>query len=439
MCKRNDRLRAYSLNVGKRYSEAEALVYMHEKHLNPIEPFVSVTSKWKYLCEKCGNQGVTTLHAVKNQGNGCPFCNGSKVDPKTIERRLREEELTPLEPYKSNTSKWRMFHAKCGNEVTTSWKEIQRGGGGCGICRYTKSSSALRRDEDSAISKMREAGGEPLEPYANRHARWKVRCLKCDEISHPTLGNVMRGQGVCLACRPKFPVITKEEALVFVTNKNMKPVSEYVSASSKWQLQCEVCLKTTGYVYTQMKTYNHGCVYCSNHKVDPADAKIAFESLGFVMLEEYVNARQPIKAECQTCTRVSPKRYDDIRVGKGCKYCQDSAIDLSAKTYFYLIKHDELNAVKVGIGNLNRKQDRLKEHKRHGWSILYRYDFEYGEDAYNIEQQILKWVKKEKNLPNNLSKKDLPQGGWTEAFSADEITIFELKVKFEDLLNELRN
>jgi hypothetical protein len=423
--------------VPKKYSEADALSYMQEKRLKPIEPFISVRSKWKYLCESCGNEGVTSLHAVKNLKSGCPYCSGIKVDPRTVERRLQEEGLTPLEPYKSSSSKWRMLHAKCGNEVTTSWKDIQRGGGGCGVCRYTKSSITQRRDENSAITKVREAGGEPLEPYTNRHTKWKVRCLKCDGISHPTLGNVLKGQGVCLACRPKFPVTTKEEALVFVATKKMKPLTEYISANSKWELQCEVCQKTSSYTYTQMKSYNHGCVYCSNHKVDPADVQIAFESLGFVMLEKYVNARKPIKAECQLCSKVSPKRYDDIRVGKGCKYCQDSAIDLSAKTYFYLIKHDELNAIKVGIGNLNRKQDRLREHKRHGWSILYRYDFEYGEDAYNIEQQILKWVKKERNLPNNLSKKDLPQGGWTEAFSADEITIFELKLKFEELLNQL--
>jgi hypothetical protein len=430
-------LKAYSLKVPKRYSETEALVFMHEKHLKPLEPFVNVTSKWRYVCEKCGNHGVTTLHAVKNTGSGCPYCSGNKVDPKKIERRLREEDLTPLEPYRSNTAKWKMFHSRCGNEVLTTWADIQGGGGGCGVCRYTKSASKLKRDEASAVAIMREAGGEPLEPYKNNHARWKVRCLKCNQTSHPSLGNVLKGQGVCLACRPKFPVTTKEEALVFVAEKHLKPISDYVSAASKWKLQCEVCQKTSDYIYSQMKSYNHGCVYCSNHKVDPADVQIAFESLGFVMLEEYVNARKPIKAECQSCSRVSPKRYDDIRVGKGCKYCQDSAIDLSAKTYFYLIKHEELNAVKVGIGNLNRKQDRLREHKRHGWAILYRYDFEYGEDAYNIEQQILKWVKKEKNLPNNLSKKDLPQGGWTEAFSADEITIFELKLKFEDLLKDL--
>lgn len=407
---------------------------MQDKDLRPLEPFVNVTTKWKYLCEKCQNQGETTLHAVKNSGNGCPYCSGNKVDPKKIEQRLLEEGLTPLEPYTSNTAKWRMFHAKCGNEVSTTWADIQGGGGGCGICRYTKIASKLKRDENFAIAKMLEAGGEPLEPYTNNHARWKVRCLKCNRISNPTLGNVLKGQGVCLACRPKPPVTTAEEALQFIVDKKMKPLTDYVSASSKWTLQCEVCGKSTDYVYTRMKSLDHGCVYCSNHKVDPADVKIAFESLGFVMLEEYVNARKPLRAQCQICSRVSPKRYDDIRVGKGCKYCQDSAIDLSARTYFYLVKHDELNAIKVGIGNLNRKQDRLKEHKRHGWSVLYRYDFELGEHAYEIEQQVLKWLKKEKNLPNSLSKKDLPQGGWTEAFSADEITIFEIKLKFEELL-----
>lgn len=407
---------------------------MEKMNLEPLEPFVNVTSKWKYQCKKCGNLGITSLHAVKNGGNGCPYCSGNKVDPKKLEQRLKEESLEPLEPYKSNSAKWRMLHKTCGNQVLVTWADIQSGGGGCGLCRYKKIANKLKRDENFAIAKMREAGGEPLEPYENGNARWKIRCLKCDRVSHPSLNNVLRGQGVCLACRPKPPVTTKKEALAFVRSKNLKPISPYVSAKSKWTLECENCSKIDDYIFTQMKAKNHGCVYCSNHKVDPEDVKIAFESLGFLMLEEYKNARQPIKSECQSCKKISPKRYDDVRIGKGCRYCQKSAIDLSAKTYFYLIKHDELNAIKIGIGNVGRKQDRLKQHQNYGWLVLYKYTFESGEFAYTIEQNLLRWLKKEKQLPNFLGKSDMPQGGWTETFSADEISIFELRIKFENLV-----
>lgn len=423
--------------MAKKYTEADAILYMEAKNLKPLEPFINVTSKWKYQCKKCGNKGITSLHAVKNGGNGCPYCSGNKPDPIKMEQRLKEEGLEPLEPYKSNSTKWKMFHRNCAQEVFVTWADIQSGGGGCGFCRYKKIAKKLKRDEDFAIAKMIEAGGEPLEPYLNGNARWKVRCLKCDRISTPTFNNVIRGQGVCLACRPKPPVTTKDEAMAFIAFKKMKAISTYVSAHSKWKLQCEICSKVDDYVFTQMKAKNYGCVYCSNHKVDPIDVKIAFESLGFLMLEDYKNAREPIKSECQSCKKISPKRYDDVRVGKGCKYCQKSAIDLTAKTYFYLIKHDVLNAVKVGIGNVGRKQDRLQQHKNHGWLVLYKYIFNTGETAYLIEQEMLKWLKKDKNLPSFLGKSEMPQGGWTETFSADEISLFELKIKFENLLTEI--
>ena len=423
----------------KKYSSETAFAVMRGMNLEPLEEFTNVTTRWKYKCIVCENEGVTTLHAVKNQGNGCPYCGGVKVDPKKVDRMLQEAKMTPLEPYKSNTAKWKMFHETCGNEVLTTWAEIQSGQGGCGICRFTKIGKALRKSDEIAIKRMREGGGEPLEPYKNIHTKWKVRCIKCGEISTPTLSNVQKGQGVCMHCRPKSPVVTKEKATAFIAAKGLKPISEYKSGHSKWSLECIKCGKIDFYVYSQMKSQDHGCVYCSRHKVDPADAVVLYRKMGFEILGEYLNARKPIKAKCLNCNRISNKRYDDVRTGRGCKYCQTAALDLLAPTNYYIMKHEDLNAIKVGIGNVDRKKDRIKQHQSYGWTLYYQYELETGEFALEIEQSILVWMRQELGLPIYLSKSEMPHGGWTETVDAEAISVLRIKDKFEEILRDKFN
>ena len=118
-----------------RTGEEEALKDMREAGLTPLEPFSKVIASWRYRCNKCSNESVTSLHKVR-QGNGCPYCGGVKVDPKVVSQTMEKAGLIPLEPYKSNNAKWKVHHKACGNDVVTTWHEVQSGQGGCGICRY---------------------------------------------------------------------------------------------------------------------------------------------------------------------------------------------------------------------------------------------------------------------------------------------------------------
>lgn len=419
-----------------RTSEETAISDMLKAGLTPLEPFVKVIAKWKYQCNTCLNENYATLHGVR-RGNGCPYCGGVKVDPKVVASTMEKAGLVPLEPYKSNTSKWKVHHRACGNDVVTTWAEVQSGQGGCGICRYTKISEKLRMPEDTAVAIMRKAGGEPLEPFKNSHARWKVRCLKCNVISSPLLSNVKKGQGICMHCRPKSPVVTEKKALAFVQAKGLDPVSSYKSAQSKWKLKCRTCKKADFYVYSWMKSQNYGCVYCSRHKIDPKDAMRKFKTMGFEPLEPYISSRKGIKVRCLNCNMTYSKTFDSLQSGRGCKYCQTAAMDLLAPAYFYIIQNDELRALKVGISNLIRRTDRIKAHEKQGWSLLYRQDLDTGEMAFQLEQQILSWLRQEKNLGIYLIKDQMPQGGWTETVDADEISLLEIRYYFENLLSDI--
>lgn len=416
-----------------RTDETAALREMQEAGLTPLEPFSKVIAKWKYRCNKCSNESVTSLHKVR-QGNGCPYCAGVKVDLKIVLKTMERAGLEPLEPYKGSNVKWRVRHKTCGNDVVTTWHEINSGSGGCGICRYTKASEKLRIPEAQAIQIMREAGGEPLEPYINSHRKWKTRCLKCNFISSPMLSNVKKGQGVCMNCRPKSPVVTEQKALDFVSSKGLLPVETYKSAQSRWKLKCKNCGKTDSYVYSWMKSQNYGCVYCSRHKVDPIDALRKFRSMGFEPLGPYISARKGIKVRCLNCNKTYTKTFDTLQSGRGCKYCQTAAMHLLAPAYFYIIKHEELQALKVGISNTDRRTDRIKAHEKEGWLLLYRQDVDTGELAFELEKQVLAWIRQERKLGIYLIKEQMPQGGWTETFDAEELSLIEVRDYFEQLL-----
>jgi hypothetical protein len=100
------------------------------------------------------------------------------------------------------------------------------------------------------------------------------------------------------------------------------------------------------------------------------------------------------------------------------------------------MKHDDLNAIKVGIGNVGRRQDRIKQHQSYGWTLYYKYELGTGEFALEMEQAILVWIRQDLGLPIYLSKSEMPHGGWTETVDADSITVLQIKMKFESLLSD---
>lgn len=63
--------------------------------------------------------------------------------------------------------------------------------------------------------------------------------------------------------------------------------------------------------------------------------------------------------------------------------------------------------------------------------------FESGDLAYEIEQEVLSWLREELELPAYLSSEVMPQGGWTETVEAEEIELNEIWRKVE-LLSKVK-
>jgi hypothetical protein len=60
-------------------------------------------------------------------------------------------------------------------------------------------------------------------------------------------------------------------------------------------------------------------------------------------------------------------------------------------------------------------------------------DFQTGDDAFQVEQETLVWLREVKKLGIYLSKSEMPQGGETETVDASEIDLPTIWAKVEEL------
>jgi hypothetical protein len=89
------------------------------------------------------------------------------------------------------------------------------------------------------------------------------------------------------------------------------------------------------------------------------------------------------------------------------------------RTLLYLIYSPALKAFKVGISNLSNK--RYSQHRIKGWRIVKYWYFESRQEALRVESGILSTLRNK--FPKvHLKKDDMPQHGYTEAFSSEKIS-----------------
>jgi len=125
-----------------------------------------------------------------------------------------------------------------------------------------------------------------------------------------------------------------------------------------------------------------------------------------------------------------------IRAGGGCKFCATRGLDYDAPALLYVITHDELKAHKVGIGSPTGY--RLKTHHKYGWITYKVIEFPTGQDAYEVESAVLRWLRLELGLPQALTQHDMPQRGETETVYSDDIDLAILWNGVRRIADEVR-
>ena len=89
------------------------------------------------------------------------------------------------------------------------------------------------------------------------------------------------------------------------------------------------------------------------------------------------------------------------------------------RTLLYLIYSPSLKAFKIGISNLSNR--RYSQHRVKGWMLIKYWYLQDRGLARQIESEVLK-VLRNKFPKAHLVKEDMPQHGYTEAFSSQVIS-----------------
>lgn len=411
-----------------RLSDAKAIEIMLNAKLQPLEPYKDSKKPWKSKCLQCGNTVSPALTNIRKGQNGCGFCSGNFVDIDSALDKMKLANLLPLVEYTKSHEAWKSQCLLCGRVVFPTYSSIQQGHSGCKYC------SKKFVDAEEAKEVMLNNGLRPLEPFVKANYKWKCKCLICGKIVTPTYSSIRNGNGGCKYCAGL--VIEPKTAIALMKSVNLKPLAPFRSGHAKWKCKCLVCGKVVYQSYNRIQQGFGPCGYCAGRLVDVEDAINIMQNAGLKPLDPYPGALDRWKCECQKCGKIVTPTYSAIKKGQGgCRYCAQIGIDYTGPGFIYLMTHQHLQSHKVGIGGSkrSRNRDRVTEHQKFGWNLHSRKDYETADDAFQVEQKVLYWLRQQKNLGIFLSEFEMPQGGYTETVDASEIDLPTIWAKVEEL------
>ena len=329
-----------------------------------------------------------------------------------------ENGLEPLEPYPGPARPWRCRCLRCGTEVTPRYGNIKQGWGGCRTCWRAASSALQRGSEAAAITVMRAAGLEPLEPYQNVMTPWRSQCRTCGREVSPLLNNIKKGQGGCIWCASG--AVDPDDAAAIMRSAGLEPLTAYPGRHAPWPCRCQRCHQTVSPRYGAVQA-GSGCRYCNDTAIKPDAAAALMRTAGLEPLETYPGSLRPWKCRCTKCGRTVQPCYSTIQRGSGgCRWCRNSGFKSGEDAIVYLIIHPGYSSAKIGI--TDAVGGRLKKHLQRGWQVLTTVHVP-GELALAIEKEILDWWRAELALPIHLGRREMPHGGWTETVDSTEIDL----------------
>ena len=414
-----------------RVSEKFAIQVMKKAGLTPLTPYVGANKPWKSKCTKC-KQIISPHYSSIQSGTGCGVCAGRIVPPARAVAEMKAANLEPLAPYPGTKTKWKCKCLKCGEIVYPNYGDIKQGDGGCKYC------GGHFIDPDIVFKTMVAKGANPQSPYKSSGAKWHCICQICKRDIYPNWDSVRQGRNPCAYCARKK--VVPKEATEKMISAGVKPMVKYPGARNRWQCRCLKCKRIVFPDYSSVVNAGQsGCSYCAGKKVDPESAFKLMVNAGLIPLVKYISANAPWPCICKKCGKKVSPTYSAIRIGQGsCRYCTNKGLDYNSPAFLYLMTHQEFRAHKVGVGNHKTRNNRIKEHIKTGWILIESRDFPTGDEAFNVEQKTLIWLRETKGLGMYLSKTEMPQGGETETVDASEIDLPTIWAKVEELSKVLK-
>ncbi len=348
---------------------------------------------------------------------------------------MRERGVDPMEPYPGSRSGWKCRCRRCGKTVYPWYSSVLGAGkGGCNFCAKrdaasTRSASA----EKKYLALAAKLGFEPKAPYPGAQGDWLLMCLTCGETK------LRRAQGLdggrsCGPCGRARKGAEKRAAEKVKADKlfrkhRVRPTGEFRGWGKSYPGVCLVCESPTNSSPSRIQSGAHACYKCSrlvgakkrrdsNYTPEQAAKRMLEAGCKVDSVNAYPGKSKTWPGRCTACGLKTKSALSRIEQGRGpCKPCAmaeaDSSFDYFGPALLYFLENDSLNHFKLGI--MGSETNRLKEHKYNGWSVIETWDFEYGYEANYVEQYCLEIIY-DMDVPNNVKKTEMPQGGHKETF-----------------------
>lgn len=421
----------------------EAIQLMRRGGFEPLEPYPGTANPWMCRHNECG-EIVSPRYAHVQQGRrACQKCSKAflseifSLDADEAVLIMQSAGLEPLEPYPGNNKPWRCKHLECGREVTPMRASIQQGQGGCKPCHQQRLAALYRTPDDVATMSMKSGGFEPLEPYPGQtHEPWECKCMNCERIVSPTLSNVKNGAS-CIYCSGyKLDAL---EVVATMQRAGLEPMEPYPGkTSADWKCKHLSCGREVVTRYSLVRDGNSGCIYCNGGRIHADDAVFLMKERGLEPLEPFPGAKNQWKCKHLACGRTVTPTYSNIsQGGGGCKSCSDSSFAYEAPGIIYLLKNESFASIKIGITTEKARTDRIRDHKRGGWTLIEKWRTPTGFDAEIIESAILHWWRNELGAPIAIKSSDMPSGGFTETAALLHVDIDQTMYKITKHILEL--
>lgn len=335
-----------------------------------------------------------------------------KLDPQAADKAFAAQNLIPLEPYVNKNQKRRCKCLTCGRESLVRYAHV-RDGGKCAYC------SGKRVDLGEVEELFSLCELVPLEPYVKNTKPRKCRCSRCGNVVSPSYSNLRKGNGGCAFCAGKKVELTTVED-GFALN-GLMPLEPYVGSDAPRLCICVFCKNQISPSWSSVKA-GKSCGYCAGIRVSESDVASTFINANLTPLEPYTTAKTKRKCKCNLCGNINFAIYANLKSGQGgCSSCAAYGFDRNAEAFLYLMRHEELGSMKIGVTSTSSRYDRIDAHQKNGWCLIKSWRISTGRAAETIEKLVLKYWRDELSKPVHLDSIQIPQGGWTETvlFSED--------------------
>jgi hypothetical protein len=417
--------------VAKRIDASAARMLFLKNDLEPLEDFPGSQKPWKSKCLITGKIVSPTYGKVRDFGHRCIYCSRGVVDSKQAVLTMNNSGFIPQVPFPGSNKPWK---SKCKNckKITspTYWNVFK--GIGCKFC------SGRAVDPVDAVDAMKKRGFDTLEPFPGATKKWLVRCQIC-EREFKTIFHSLNTTNGCKYCAGNE--VIESDLVERLRELRLKPLESYQSAKIPWKCKCLVCGHIVQPTWSRIKSGRGHCAYCAQRRVDIPQALKFMKSINLKPIVDFPGNNKPWLSKCLICKNEVAPRWSDVRQGQGgCSNCADYGLNYLLSGYLYVITNPKLQSHKIGIANsykTNQNEDRLKRHEKHGWILVKKYEFEKVRTAYEIEKEILKWLRVDLSLPFHLAPKMMPQGGFTETISSEYLDVGEITKKVEEVIRSL--